>query len=456
MPILRRPLFRLSLALPAITLAPLASADLPPATAYHSYARPEDAGDMRTLIRTFRHPKSGETIVFFGAIHLADESFYDRFNAEIRKADLTLFEGVSGSPGLGTLPLVYQSGIAQRLVSPTRLASQREMVITTAPGCENADVDIGELSPGWGSTLGGIVMLPVAIVIGETVVLVQSTGDVAARATGNGGAYAHWHRDLLASQLNKAEPGDMPDSELILDKRNAVVLDHVDRARRRPNAPRRILIPWGAAHGPGIEKGLRERGFEAISDEWVKAVGVKSFKQSGYTTPAHPYHFHLPLIFSIRGSDTTLTHSGPLWIWHHTSAPAGSDSSAGWLLFTDFSATGGDSGTTLLGGLLYLSQNKRETSESLWLLGALRYTESNAVQNTRYSHQLLGLHARESSPEHTRVRLGWWGSIFDHTQKSSGDQTTSVLPHLFGRPILYDSVTKAGETRRRFLLFFEI
>ena len=446
------------LALLGLAVAPLHAetkpASLPPAERYYSFGRPEDKGDFRTLLRTFRHPASGETVVLMGAVHLADESFYARFNEEIRRSDLVLLEGVSGSPGLGSLPLVYQSGLASRMVDPARLAHQGEMIPGDAPQCRNADVTLLEISPGWGATLWGVVTLPLTAIIGETAVFGQTLGDYGARLTGNGGAYAAWHREQLASTLASASPEDLPNDELIIDKRNAVVLSHLDK-HITAGKPGRVLIPWGAAHGTGLEKGLRTRGYEPLSDEWVTAVSVGSYERADYTTPGHAYRFHVPLVFSVRGSDTTLTHSGPLWLWHHTRCPAGTDSSLGWVLYSDAATARGESHTAVLAGLGHLSKEDPESGESITLLGLARYRETDKKADITFTHAVLGIHATESSPEHTRVRLGWWGSIFNHEEQEGGYQTTSVLPHLFGRPLLYDSKTLDGHTTRRALLFFK-
>lgn len=425
---------------------------MPPSARYHSYGRTEDAGDFRTLIRTFRHPRTGDTVTLMGMVHLADESFYARANAEIRKADLVLMEGVHGTPGLGALPLLYDSGLAARITAPARLAHQGEMLPADAPQCENADVAISEISPGFGATLFGVATLPVRVVIGESAVVLQTFGDYGAALVGKRGDYSAWHRATLAKQLGEADADDLGDADLIIGKRNGTLLDHLDKHIAK-GKPGRTLIPWGAAHGPGLEKGLRDRGYEAVSDEWVVAIGVRSYEESGHTTPAHPYGVHVPLLFSVRGSDTTLSHSGPLWIWSRTRAPAGEDTSVGWILCSDMRTAKGESRSALLGGLLRMKQETPDESDALTLLGLVGMNETDKKTGVSQTYAALGLYGEETSPEHSRVRLGWWGSLFSHERHEDGYQTTSVLPHVFGRPLLYDSKTIGGVTRRRALLF---
>lgn len=454
MPRLASALLAFSAITPLLAATPAAPAPATPEP-YFSYGKPADAGDLRCRIRTFRHPASGNTVVIMGMIHLADETFYKRAQTEITHADVALMEGVTGSGSIATLPLRYYSGLGQRIMAPSRLGMQQELLPATLPACENADVNMSELSPGFGAAVMGTLALPVVAVVGETVIVIQSAGELTFGCFGYTGEFTAAHRAKLAETLGRPEGESGMDNTLILDHRNAVLLGKLD-AHLKTKRGKRILLPWGAAHGVGLEKGLLERGCVPIADEWVPAIGVKSFAANGYKAPGSPRYMHVPFVMSYRDSDSVLAHSGPFWIWDYTDSPAYHSAGLGWILFSDFAIRGGESGTAIGAGLLYRAHREKSKCESTVLLGALRATETDTTAGTEESHHLLGLVGTEKSPAHTRVRVGWWGALFDRVGKSNGDTETSVLPRVLGRPLLYDAKTTAGKTRHRFLLFFTV
>ena len=62
--------------------------------------------------------------------------------------------------------------------------------------------------------------------------------------------------------------------EIILDERNDVALDILDRTLAAEQA-RDIALLYGAAHNPGLAIGLQERGFEAVGEPvWFSGIEV--------------------------------------------------------------------------------------------------------------------------------------------------------------------------------------
>ena len=55
----------------------------------------------------------------------------------------------------------------------------------------------------------------------------------------------------------------------LIDRRNAALVATLDRELAAHDV---IVVPWGAEHMPGIEKALKERGFEIASRRTLTVV----------------------------------------------------------------------------------------------------------------------------------------------------------------------------------------
>lgn len=77
-----------------------------------------------------------------------------------------------------------------------------------------------------------------------------------------------------AQQEGAGMPGLGKMMEIILDERNDVALDILDRTLAAEQA-RDIALLYGAAHNPGLAIGLQERGFEAVGEPvWFSGIEV--------------------------------------------------------------------------------------------------------------------------------------------------------------------------------------
>ena len=80
---------------------------------------------------------------------------------------------------------------------------------------------------------------------------------------------------LGADQDKKEEEKAVPPrlSKLITEDRNAHVLQELQRILKERPKVKRFLVFYGAAHLPGLEKGLSEMGYKAAGPiEWLGAV----------------------------------------------------------------------------------------------------------------------------------------------------------------------------------------
>lgn len=81
------------------------------------------------------------------------------------------------------------------------------------------------------------------------------------------------------SNLEIPAPGLKELLNVLIDKRNAVVIEDVRTAMHEANAPKSIAIFYGAAHMPNMELKLRhELGYRPVQDQWFQAFSVDPVK----------------------------------------------------------------------------------------------------------------------------------------------------------------------------------
>jgi hypothetical protein len=179
----------------------------------------------------------GKTIQLFPMSHVADADFYRDITRAFPSNSIILMEGVTDEQHLLTNEISYK-----RLAKSLGLAEQHEAFAPKWGKIVRADVDIDQFST------NTIAVLNLAMLI-----------------------HTHGLNSLNPQDLmSYTTTPDLPD-ELINDllrKRNAHLLAEV---RNHLTQTDYIIIPWGAAHMPGIAQGIQKEGFhlEETHDYWV-------------------------------------------------------------------------------------------------------------------------------------------------------------------------------------------
>ncbi len=176
-------------------------------------------------------------------IHVADGSFYRSVLAGVPPQDaVVLLEGVTDREGL--LPS-FSYG---RLAAALGLEAQEEsLAAPPALTTEPADVDVGTFSPA-----------TVAVLVAAGRVLASDSPEAFVAAYG-----------ALAAAGSRPGALDALRADLI-DRRDEHLLARLEEAL---GAYRRAVVPWGAAHLPGIEAGLLARGFRLADTRERTAIG---------------------------------------------------------------------------------------------------------------------------------------------------------------------------------------
>ncbi len=308
------------LAAPADLPAPLPdlvaprAADAPPLP-YDAYTGDaEVAGDYYVRVEEWRDPVSGQVVELLPMIHLADADFFAAVSERLRAADVVLTEGVGGAPSLSptSLLLTYVFGNYSRACWLGGLVPQDEG-LDAGPHAERGDFDQAEYTAGdsCGTALLHAVGLPALMALIEPIHLGRwLLADARAIATWGDADEAAMCHFLVCdtNERNAAGPDHADDTTLlegVIGRRNDHLLERLDEVRARPGV-RRIALPWGAKHQPGLAAGLAQRGFERGSSEWLRAIAVRALLQDPQLDKnGDRTHVYVPYLFDVQSFRST-------------------------------------------------------------------------------------------------------------------------------------------------------
>jgi hypothetical protein len=169
----------------------------------------------------------GKKILLVPMVHIGDADFYQKISQSFPTNSVILMEGVTDDNNLLTNRISYH-----RVASSLGLAEQQKVFRPTRGKKEREDVDLSEFTPG---TIGAL-----------NVAMLLYTKGV--------------NPQTVATLLEFSPPPHYEDQliEDLLKKRNQHLLhgihDHLTDWDY-------IVVPWGAAHLPGISKGVLSEGF---------------------------------------------------------------------------------------------------------------------------------------------------------------------------------------------------
>jgi len=195
------------------------------------------------LVQT-RHyvDQGGKTVDLVPMSHIADSRFYHQVTSSFPSNSVVLMEGVSDRYSLLTNRLTYK-----RAAKKLGLAEQQqEFKPTEDVEWASADVDVSDFSK---QTIGFLNMVSLLYQKGLT-------------------------HETLPILFQPTPPGFQ---ELLIDdvlhKRNQHVLKEIDRHLTERE---HVVIPWGAAHMPGIAHELEQRGFHLTKTHTIPAISFRS------------------------------------------------------------------------------------------------------------------------------------------------------------------------------------
>jgi hypothetical protein len=224
----------------------------------HDYLRFDLTGiDVKERVFT----KGNKTVHLIGMVHIGDPAFYRAVSDGFTPGALVLTEGVTDRQGLLTAKLSYSHvaqaiGLGQQPPFQELAAARKDQATAdsgtakeppkTPPDIVDADVDMSDLSK-------------------TTVNFIDWIGTVYASGS---------LREAVARLMVEPQPFSAADVAMVLDDiiktRNAKVLSTFDMDIAGHDT---VFIPWGAEHMPGVEEGLRQRGFAFQSERRLRVAG---------------------------------------------------------------------------------------------------------------------------------------------------------------------------------------
>lgn len=185
----------------------------------------------------------GKRVQLFPMAHIGDADFYQRVSESFPTNSVVLAEGVSDDQNLLTNKLTYK-----RTAKSLGLTEQQKEFRPVRSSLVRADVDVSEFNT---NTIAFLNLMTIAYSKGITM-------------------------EFIANLMNYAPPPRFEQQlwDDILTKRNAHLLEVIQTRLTRSDT---IVVPWGAAHMPGLAQEIEKMGFhqEGSRDYVVIRFGAR-------------------------------------------------------------------------------------------------------------------------------------------------------------------------------------
>lgn len=213
--------------------------------------------------------KDGRTVRLIGMIHIGERAFYENLFADIPPGALVLVEGVSDRQGRLKGEFSYRR-LARALGLEEQVEVQSAWMSGGAAGQAGATAR-ADAAPVPSREQRPVIMrgdVDVSDLSDPTIRFLREVGEIY-------GSHSLWEafRRLEATGERFTEKDLSTVYADLIDRRNAALIAVFDREAPGHDM---IVIPWGAEHMPGIEKALRERGYEVRSRRTLDAVRYAS------------------------------------------------------------------------------------------------------------------------------------------------------------------------------------
>jgi hypothetical protein len=192
---------------------------------------------IRVQVRKYARD-DGKTVLLVPMSHIGEPEFYHSLSESFPKSSTILMEGVTDDQNLLTNRISYR-----RTAASLGLAAQEKQFKPNPTQIVRADIDVSEFSP---NTLGFL----------NLVMLFHSRGLNA--------------MSVLQLMQTPQPPGF--ERKLfgdLLGKRNSHLLEVLGQQLSQSNE---LIVPWGAAHMPGIAQGIQKLGFRPVSTKEYVAI----------------------------------------------------------------------------------------------------------------------------------------------------------------------------------------
>lgn len=266
-----------------IALVSLAVSGLAQEPDYVRFVEDEKGASLQTAVTSFTNA-AGITVDLVGAVHIADKPYYEDLNKRFHGCDAVLYELVGGPmPAKEDMDkrerdpkLAWLSDLHARLQKSLELSSQLAEIDYHAPNFVHADMTVRQFEGAKekkGESFIGL-MLKAFVVQGS-----QADGEV--KGPGLIKLLEILCRTDSSTELKRLVGREFDSMEtlmagmeadggtVIVTERNKVALAQMDKLIAEGR--KHLAVFYGAAHLPGMEKMLIEKGFTKKQTEWLQA-----------------------------------------------------------------------------------------------------------------------------------------------------------------------------------------
>ena len=199
-------------------------------------------GGLSAQVRKYVR-NDGRVIQLVPMAHIGDAGFYRQIARSFPSNAIVLLEGVTDNQNLLTNKISYK-----RVATKLGLAEQQKEFKPTGAELVRADVDVEVFSTNTISLLNLIMRVQAKGLNAETL------------------------RELMQCQPSPEEQAQLLDD--LLAKRNQHLLTEI---RNRLSQPKMLIVPWGAAHMPGIAKEIQKSGFHLDTTQEYRLIRFRGF-----------------------------------------------------------------------------------------------------------------------------------------------------------------------------------
>ncbi len=196
--------------------------------------------------------KGDKSVRLIGMVHIGDDDFYKNLFASFPPDSLVLAEGVSDRTGRMTGSMTYD-GVARVLGLSSQVEVQSQWIEKSVRDMQADPTDVPRRAP---IMSGDIDMSDFSDL---TIGFLRDTAEV----YGAPNMSKAYERMVVMNERYTEEQASAAFTEVI-EKRNTHVLNTLDEQIKTRDS---IVIPWGAQHMPGLEKGLLTRGFKITAEQ---------------------------------------------------------------------------------------------------------------------------------------------------------------------------------------------